>query len=151
MHLKTVTLQTSFEQLTGTAFGTDLAQVKDTISADKDSVFAITDEGTYTKAWLDSLQHDMPATISMLNANLQATENDSNLSITRDLATAALTGFDTINIGNGATLTLQGKDKTSSLSSIELTNGSSLKVINLSSLLIVSSTGTPSFGNSLIY
>ena len=72
----------------------------------------------------------------MLNANLQATENDSNLSITRDLATAALTGFDTISIGDGATLTLQGKDKTSSLSSIELTTGTSLKVINESKLIV---------------
>lgn len=130
------TLQTSFEQLTGKAFGTDSAQVKSAISAAEGSVFAITDEGTYTKTWLDSLQSGTLATISMLNANLQATENDSNLSITRDLATAALTGFDTISIGDGATLTLQGKDKTSSLSSIELTTGTSLKVINESKLIV---------------
>ena len=131
------TLQTSFEQLTGKAFGTDSAQVKSAISAAKGSVFAITDDGTYTKTWLDSLLSGTLATISMLNANLQATENDSNLSITRDLATAALTGFDTISIGDGATLTLQGKDKTSSLSSIKLTTtGASLKVINESKLIV---------------
>ena len=140
--LEAGTLQTSFEQLTGKAFGTDSAQVKNAISAAKGSVFAITDDGTYTKDWLDSLQSGTSATISMLNANLQATGNDSNLSITHDLATAALTGFDTINIGDGATLTLQGKDKTSSLSSIELTTGTSLKVINESKLIVDKLSGT---------
>lgn len=142
LSLEAGTLQTSFEQLTGKAFGTDSAQVKNAISAAKGSVFAITDDGTYTKDWLDSLQSGTSATISMLNANLQATGNDSNLSITHDLATAALTGFDTINIGDGATLTLQGKDKTSSLSSIELTTGTSLKVINESKLIVDKLSGT---------
>ena len=113
LSLEAGTLQTSFEQLTGKAFGADSAQVKNAISAATGSVFAITDDGTYTKDWLDSLQSGTSATISMLNANLQATENDY-----------------------GATLTLQGKDKTSSLSSIELTAGTSLKVINESELIV---------------
>ena len=142
MSLTAGTLQTSFEQLTGKTFGTDSAQVKDAISAATGSVFAITDAGTYTKVWLDSLQNGTSATISMLNANLQATENDSNLSITSDHATAALTGFDTINIDNNATLTLQGKDKTSSLSSIELTTGTSLNVINESKLIVDKLSGS---------
>ena len=103
-----------------------------------DSELALTDTGTISQSFYESAAEKVGGnTLNFLNATITLADSNNELSLmSKKLAVGSLTGNDATKVilGDGSKLTLHGTNQTTNLEAVDITGGSSLALINSTTL-----------------
>ena len=102
------------------------------------SELALTDTGTISQSFYESAAEKVGGnTLNFLNATITLADSNNELSLmNKKLAVGSLTGNDATKVilGDGSKLTLHGTNQTTNLEAVDITGGSSLALINSTTL-----------------